>query len=284
MSKQIIYLIAISTVFLFAGCDGGKNSADTMVDNGGQPQNALGYYGENVVFGPTPLLGEWEMEYLDDNQTFPEIILAFRSDGTGRFRSASVQYMYYGVSQEGDALYLMSPKFPNYVFNYTISNQRTDGCLEAVTHTPDPDNSLNNSEILLCKKEDIDPTPLLEGLNMGQPITVAGYYGEDVVLGDIPIVGTWNLHGFDVNTSGPGKIVQKIALSNDGTATIENFLTETSSIVYGTSTDGVILYFEMNDHYYQLTERYDAYCYAFEYLSIENNEKFSDGFFCKENN
>ena len=78
---------------------------ETNISNMGEPQNSIGYYGDNVCFGTLKIVGKWIMAWYSN----VPYVIEFRSDGTTLQydENGSPNYeltSYYGVSEDGKTL------------------------------------------------------------------------------------------------------------------------------------------------------------------------------------
>ena len=107
MNKKIILGVMLTSAFLFVGCGGGGGGSSTppapSVDNSvlADGQNAYGYYGKEVIFGSSLMMGLWTLEGTYEGVE-RKLNITFYSDG--RFYSEGAGddgYNYYGVSLNG---------------------------------------------------------------------------------------------------------------------------------------------------------------------------------------
>ena len=67
MRKRIIIEVLTVSIFMFVGCGGGGNSANSTptIDNSGNLENQYGYFGDNVKFGNQYIVGSWFLSQRD---------------------------------------------------------------------------------------------------------------------------------------------------------------------------------------------------------------------------
>lgn len=100
--------IALASAFLFVGCGGGGGSSTPpapVVDNSvlADGENQYGYFGVNVMFANTTIIGAWDFFNRDDNLAFA-LYSKFDGDGDGFMdnpNNPNRKYIDYGISQDG---------------------------------------------------------------------------------------------------------------------------------------------------------------------------------------
>ncbi len=286
---RTLFITFVATTAFLAGCgsdstnnaqssseSSAQSSSSTAftppADNSNEPQNAYGYYGENVKFGELQLVGEWE--YNDENSTDP-IIYRFRSDGTDVLTSG-IQFHneYYGVDTNGSLLqvYWLHHSF---AYSFEIQKQLSEKCFEANLIVLNDDNITTTKTGTLCRKE-TNTDALISGINVGKTFGAYGYYGNDVVLGDHNLTGTWKEYR-DISSPYLGRIYH---LESNGSAIIHynSGNGQADSLAnYGTNEDGTIFYFQYPP--LQIESKYNDSCYVTVYDGDDNQFLL-----CKESN
>ncbi len=118
---RTITIVSLMTSFLIVGCgsssnhhsapssSSSSNSSSSSVSNLGNPMNTWGYYGEGVMLGSEPIVGNWIITYTNGNQdTF-----SFYDDGTGEHGYyGDISFgggTDYGVNEDGTQLTVTAP-------------------------------------------------------------------------------------------------------------------------------------------------------------------------------
>ena len=87
-----------------------------MDDNSSQPTNAYGYYGENVHFGGTAIVGKWWL-FFPTNLQHPDMTLSFDAHGQAQWEFSNIgdfgRSGAYGVSENG-----LRIAFDHYDYDY----------------------------------------------------------------------------------------------------------------------------------------------------------------------
>ena len=107
--KNVKYMVAVllSTFLIGCGSSGSSGSANILpdVDNSelADDENQYGYFGDNVIFENTKIVGGWT---LIQESSDAVLTLNFHSDGDGSYqrRGGSVSYGDYGVSKDGKVI------------------------------------------------------------------------------------------------------------------------------------------------------------------------------------
>lgn len=97
MKKLKVLLSVMTMSFVMVGCGGGGDSSVPVVDNSllTDTENQYGYFGEEVIFGDTKIVGDW---FLTQQSTKVIKYIDFSSDGESTYDSYNGDY---GVSKDG---------------------------------------------------------------------------------------------------------------------------------------------------------------------------------------
>ncbi len=282
MLKPLICTSILIAFILFTGC--GSSNKTTPVDNTSQPENELGFYGKDVLFGGQKLFGYWEgnLTNLDTNNSFLYRV-SFRNDGvfSEAYSGEKIGYSfygYYGVDRVGNSLFLNNLYTSDYnvTFIYVFKAKRLDSCIELDMFFT---NELEMwGEGVLCPTA-TDKTPLLSGVNIGKTINAFGYYGPDVKFGNTTIVGEWRYATLDEN--GSISIYGMYAdFYQDGTFMPNVDFTEITPYGYGINEEGNRIHFGSNG-YDKILETINDSCYKIGSFLYADDSLDSSYIMCK---
>ena len=201
--------------------------------------NNLGYFGSGVFFGDKELIGRWEHEIG---------YITFNKDGNashdiyGSYRNIYI----YGVSTDGNVLKESNSEL-NYQYTFMDSNETCITALLSGSHTEEHETFLCRSEVAAPSFEAVDNTMYTQN--------ETGYFGDGVLFGNLPAIGTW------VYVPVEGGSSTTLTLHSDGSGTL-NYYPQTSGFPlgeYGISSDGRTLSIN-NAPAYKLIDTYEE-CY-----------------------
>jgi len=187
---KLLTITGTLCALLLSGCGGGGGSGSTAV-NEGKAVNSLGYYGDGVMFGSKPIIGDWEVGY-------PCYYHTFKSDG-----AVTIDYSYfeipllvytYGVNADGTQLTILKSSYaPNDTKEvYTIESMEAN-CSKVRQLIYRNDSLEDNISMQFCTRL---PAATLEPIsNAGETSNTLGFYGEGVKLGNELISGKWVADG-----------------------------------------------------------------------------------------
>ncbi len=236
--------LIFSTLFI-AACGVTNNNNDAS--SSATQSNDAGFYGESVHFGSNTIIGTWQIDnwqyqtYYADGTMTEELLGAFRK-----------LYPQYGISGDGQTLTIMDESNTSVVLTFSHSD---GNCFTATR-----DDAEIYWPVEFCEADNPYSYTLNPISNADASQNALGYFGDNVQLGNSPIIGSWGYLPIDGGTG------HNLKFEQNGSGTIYAFNGEIigpkDTFTYGVNEDGKTLSLQLNSQTdtYQITGLFEG-CY-----------------------
>lgn len=271
MLKHVFILVAIIGL---NGC--GNTSNEPLLDNSALLKNELGYYGADAIFASQRLLNEWELSVGANSAQR----LRFRSDGTLSLRDERIGHGRFGVNAEGTQLLYTDQRYASLRMLLSLKTVRDDGCIEASLENQN--STVDAVDALMCpvgtRMDALD-----NGVNLFNPLSAAGYYGDNVNFMQSILSGEWKRYRVDANGSVSALGIYHYRFDSDGSVTVTGGDTGVAlETYYGVNEDATELYLKDDVVFFKVIKNETEQCVLVKQILHDTNVSAnSDYLFCK---